>query len=86
MRQMLDTVKETVGAKAGQKTVAVAACTSPYHRHRSIAMGADADECPEGGEHVFDGYAHRLVGQRFAWYGCVKCSKASMAMYPCVRR
>ncbi|MDG6934934.1 MAG: hypothetical protein JRN68_09595 [Nitrososphaerota archaeon] len=66
--------------------VKAATCLSPYHRHESRVRGGEFDECVEGGEHIFDGAAHRLVGQRMPYYDCVKCGKAAVVLYKCTGR
>ncbi|MDG6989632.1 MAG: hypothetical protein JRN21_10000 [Nitrososphaerota archaeon] len=60
-------------------------CDSPYHRHNSILRGGEYDECEQGGEHMFGGYTHKLVGQILPWYNCVKCGKAAIVLYKCPR-
>ena len=53
-------------------------CVSGYHVHV-------VEECGMGGEHWFGGEPHRLVGQRFPMYVCMKCGRAAVGIYRCVR-
>lgn len=78
-------MKQEMETPVEPKTAKERHCESPYHRHRTVAMGAEFDECEQGGEHVFKGIPRQLIGDKMPYYNCVKCSKAAVIMYRCVR-
>ncbi|MDG6918375.1 MAG: hypothetical protein JRN62_02960 [Nitrososphaerota archaeon] len=85
MRRLTKTKQETVQEVTVQN-VKQEICMSPYHRHNSLNRGGDYDECTKGGEHLFRGAPHRLIGQRMPYYDCVKCMKAAVVLYKCSGR